>query len=71
MPYACHDRLCGAIDCATCHPCYIEPNECHSCGECFNDDDLWRCEKCGENFCKSCVNDGLCSECEKESEGIG
>jgi DNA-directed RNA polymerase subunit RPC12/RpoP len=55
MRYACHDRMCGAEDCETCHPgCNDEPETvemwCPTCEERVDmkEDDDGECPRCGD-----------------------
>lgn len=68
MTYACHDRTCAAIDCETCNPGCHDPVDCPDCGQTVKASKMQTCQKCGGEYCADCLTDGICNECEKESE---
>ena len=51
MTYRCPDRMCGADDCATCHPENCDP-----------DGNYKYCYECG-----AVLDEGICPECEEEA----
>lgn len=79
--YSCHDRTCGAEDCARCHPELQRTAECACCGSehalwedwygpngelCVDCKDKVCCYGCAEWFDEDEVDaEGFCTECVK------
>ncbi|WP_288615038.1 hypothetical protein [uncultured Victivallis sp.] len=78
--YRCCDGMCGAYDCAKCHPEFQSLCRCPGCGERYP---LWaftgelcpNCEEAGLEQCEECgewikagelSRENRCPECEKE-----
>lgn len=76
--YSCSDRMCGALDCANCHPELQGTHSCDCCGaerdnwdEWLGDDgnlcpdcaDMVQCEECGEWVEDEKMDDGICPHC--------
>lgn len=58
MSFHCKDKVCGAVDCADCHPELQEKRTCPCCGEAVA---LWAmsavyCGGCGDLICGECVH---------------
>lgn len=77
--YSCSNRMCGAEDCALCHPELQRTAECACCGAsqplfgdwygpkanlCPDCSDKITCDGCGEYFDQSQLQHGLCHDCE-------
>ncbi len=68
---------CGASVCddertscsRTCDPlCYECAVTCPDCDQDFSPDLVERCQKCDEDHCNRCLDEGLCHDCRKEAE---